>query len=184
LLLYSVNEKSPLIHILSTNFQGTICDIYTKSPYFIALMVLTLGLLFTLVLFAILNRRITIDYCNTSIILLLVFTETYVLGIIINKLTIESFTSNTIIEESIVIALYASFVAIWITSPAILPLLFDWKVKRKKNSMGSITVNPSTEYTLIEKTYLWVQKKLRYLLAIFCNEEEFRYKELGQSDVF
>jgi hypothetical protein len=62
---------------------------------------------------------------------------------------------------AIAIALYSNIVTIWISSPALMPLLFDLKVKRKKKSIGIVTANPTTEFNLSEKIFFWVQKHLR-----------------------
>jgi hypothetical protein len=160
-----------VIHILSKDFQGAICAIYPNSPYFIAIIVLNIVLLLTLIVLAVLNRRITIDYRNTSNILFLVLTEICLLGIFINKFTTISFSSNTLLEESILIALYATFVATWITSPAILPLVFDWKVKRKKKAIGLLTGNTTADVPLTSKTLMWVQKWLHDVIEIILIRE-------------
>jgi hypothetical protein len=101
-----------------------------------------------------------IDYRNTSNILCIVFTEAFVAGILINGLTSESFSSKYLLEAAIAIACCAIIVTICITSPALIPLMFDWKAKETNNSLGITTANPATELTLSERIFFWIQKRL------------------------
>ena len=113
-----------------------------------------------LILLATLNRKVMIDYRNTSNILCTVITEAFVAGILINGFTLESFSSKSLLEAAIAIACSTIIVTICITSPALLPLMFDWKAKPKNNSLGITTANPKTESTLSERIFFWIQKRL------------------------
>jgi hypothetical protein len=74
---------------------------------------------------------------------------------------------------STVIALYSIIAAIWIVSPAMLPLMFDLRLKRKKkNSLGITTANQITEYTLGEKILFWVKKRLYVVFSKFLVRQE------------
>jgi hypothetical protein len=87
-----------------------------------------------------------------------VFVEACGLGIFASRFIFEPFSSTILMELSIVVAIYSIIATFWVSYPALLPLIFDLKVKRKNETMGISTTQSQAEIRLSEKTFFGVQK--------------------------